>query len=156
MFYITRNLKPKNLTLTLSSLLKKNRKEFLLWHSGKEFDYYPWGCRFNSWPHWVGRGSSIFVSCGIGCRLISDPTLLWCRLAAAALIWPLAWELPYAMGAALRKKDKKNGLWKPQEEWMVMNIRSRIKDKNSSMENFPCGSQHNYSALLLQWLWLDL
>ena len=20
---------------------------------------------------------------------------LWCRLAAAALIWPLAWELPY-------------------------------------------------------------
>ena len=25
---------------------------------------------------------------------------LWCRLAAAALIWPLAWELPYGAGAA--------------------------------------------------------
>ena len=26
---------------------------------------------------------------------------LWCRPAAAALIQPLAWELPYAMGVAL-------------------------------------------------------
>ena len=38
---------------------------------------------------------------------------LWHRLAAAALIQPLAWELPYATGVALkRKKEKKrnNGL----------------------------------------------
>ena len=27
--------------------------------------------------------------------------LLWHRLAAAALIQPLAWELPYVLGAAL-------------------------------------------------------
>ena len=33
---------------------------------------------------------------------------LWCRLAAAALIEPLVWELSYAAGAALIKKDKKN------------------------------------------------
>ena len=33
---------------------------------------------------------------------------LWCRLAAVALISPLAWETPYAMGAAIkRKKEKK-------------------------------------------------
>ena len=34
--------------------------------------------------------------------------LLWLRhsLTAAALIWSLAWELPYAAGAALKKKDK--------------------------------------------------
>ena len=32
---------------------------------------------------------------------------LWCRPAAAALIKPLAWEHPYAAGAAL-KKEKKN------------------------------------------------
>jgi len=32
---------------------------------------------------------------------------LWCRLAAIALIQPLAWELPYAMGAALKKRPKK-------------------------------------------------
>ena len=32
---------------------------------------------------------------------------LWCRPAAAAPIWPLAWELPYAAGAALKSKKKK-------------------------------------------------
>ena len=32
---------------------------------------------------------------------------LWCRLAAAALIRPLAWELPYALGAALERKTNK-------------------------------------------------
>ena len=32
---------------------------------------------------------------------------LWCRPAAVAPIRPLAWEPPYAMGAALKKKKKK-------------------------------------------------
>ena len=30
---------------------------------------------------------------------------LWCMPAAAALIRPLAWELTYAMGAALKKQN---------------------------------------------------
>ena len=36
--------------------------------------------------------------------------LLWlrCRLAAVALIRPLAWELPYAVGEALKKKYSNN------------------------------------------------
>ena len=42
----------------------------------------------------------------------SDPALLWlwCTLAAAALIQPLAWEPPYATGVALKrqKKEKHN------------------------------------------------
>ena len=48
-------------------------------------------------------------SCGVGCRCGSDPALLWlwCRLAAVALIRPLAWEAPYAASAALRSKIKK-------------------------------------------------
>ena len=33
---------------------------------------------------------------------------LWCRPAAAAPIRPLAWELPYAEGAALEKTKTKN------------------------------------------------
>ena len=35
---------------------------------------------------------------------------LWCRLAATALIGPLAWEPPYAVGVALerQKRQKKN------------------------------------------------
>ena len=30
--------------------------------------------------------------------------LLWCKLEATALIQPLAWELPYAVGVALKRK----------------------------------------------------
>ena len=37
-----------------------------------------------------------------------DPELLWLshRLAAAALIQPLPWELPYAVGVAQKKPHK--------------------------------------------------
>ena len=44
---------------------------------------------------------------------VADPAQLWhcsgCgnRLAAAAPIWPLAWELPYVMGVALKRQKKK-------------------------------------------------
>ena len=31
---------------------------------------------------------------------------LWCRLVATAQIQPLAWETPYAMGAALKRQNK--------------------------------------------------
>ena len=50
-------------------------------------------------PRWV-----------VGCRHGSDPELLWLwyRPAAVALIQPLAWELPYAMGVALKKQKKEN------------------------------------------------
>ena len=49
------------------------------------------------------------MSCGVGCRHGSDPSLLWLwhRLAATAPTRPLAWEPPYAPGVALKKKDKK-------------------------------------------------
>ena len=38
---------------------------------------------------------------------VKDPVLprLWCRPAAAALIQPLGWKLPCAMGVALKKKE---------------------------------------------------
>ena len=81
-------------------------REFPFWLSNSKPDWYPWECRFDSWPHSVGLGSSVALSCGVCHIWSSDPTLLWlwCRLAAAAVIWPLAWELPYAVGAALKKK----------------------------------------------------
>ena len=52
--------------------------------------------------------------CGVGSRRGSDPVLLWLwrRLVATAPIQPLAWEPPYAAGAAQekekRQKDKIN------------------------------------------------
>ena len=44
------------------------------------------------------------MSCGVGRRQDVDPALLWLwrRLAATALIRPLAWEPPYAVGADLK------------------------------------------------------
>ena len=48
------------------------------------------------------------MSCGIGHRRGSDPALLWlwCGPAATAPIRPLAWEPPYAAGAALEKAKR--------------------------------------------------
>ena len=60
------------------------------------------------------------MSCGVGRRCGSDPELLWYRPAATGPIRPLVWEPPYAVGAALKKKKKKEikiqvlrhkGLW---------------------------------------------
>ena len=67
--------------------------------------------------------------CSVGHRCGSDPALLWLwyRLAAAALIRPLAWELPYATGAALKrpKKGKKK-----------KGIKINMKDGCSKAEKF--------------------
>ena len=49
------------------------------------------------------------MSCGVGHGHSSDLMLLWlwCRLAAGALIGPLAWEPPHAGGVALKSKWNK-------------------------------------------------
>ena len=50
------------------------------------------------------------MSCGgVGHRCGSDLALLWlwCKQEATALIQSLAWEPPYATGAALKKDKKK-------------------------------------------------
>ena len=61
------------------------------------------------------------MSCGVGRRHNSDPMLLWLwnRLEAEAPIRPLAWEPPYAVGAAQemakKKKTKKKGFCTAKE-----------------------------------------
>ena len=52
----------------------------------------------------------MLLSAVVGGRHSLDLALLWlwCRLAAVASIRPLAWEPPYAAGAALKSKKKKN------------------------------------------------
>ena len=47
------------------------------------------------------------MSCGVGHRRGSDLVLLQLWLAVMALIGPLAWEPPYAMGTTLKTKDQK-------------------------------------------------
>ena len=49
------------------------------------------------------------MGCGVGCRCGSGPVLLWlwCRLAAAATVQPLAQEVLYAAGLAIRRQINK-------------------------------------------------
>ena len=63
---------------------------------------------------WIKKPASIHEDAGLIPGLIQwfkVPVLLWLWLwlwpAAVAPIQPLAWERPYAIGAALKKKEKK-------------------------------------------------
>ena len=82
------------------------------------------------------------MSCGVDLRSRSDLALLWLwlRPVATAPIGPLAWEPPYAAGAALakakRQKKKKKETKKPSSgvpfiaQWL-MNPTSIHEDSGS-------------------------
>ena len=78
--------------------VKMSIQEFPIWHSRNESTSIHEDEASYSWPHSVGCGSSIAVSCGVGCRRSSDPAFLrlWLWPAAVAPIWPLAcgWTPP--------------------------------------------------------------
>ena len=61
---------------------------------------------FDPWLCSVGQQFSVAMNCGVGRRHGWDSTLLWLwdRPAAVALIQSLVWELPYAVGVALKSK----------------------------------------------------
>ena len=89
---------------------KTNPKEFLLRCSGLRIRLQPLRslqqCGFDpQLVQWVKGSISVAMSCGVGCRHGSDLALLWLwrRPAAVAPIQPLAWELPYAEGAVLKR-----------------------------------------------------
>ena len=71
------------------------------------------------------------MSCGVGRMHGLYPMLLWlwCRLAAAAPILPLAWEPPYAVGRALKKTKDKNKIKQQQQKttkWMKEKVKREI------------------------------
>ena len=59
------------------------------------------------------------MSCGVGRRRVSDLAWLWRRPAATALIQPLAWELPFAAGAALKRPKKKKKEEAPLDAYVL-------------------------------------
>ena len=61
----------------------------------------------------------------VGCRRVLDPAWLWPRPTNAVPIRPLAQELPYASGAALKKKKERKKLGK-----LSMRLDTRIRKKN--------------------------
>ena len=84
---------------------KRQRQEFPSWLSGQRTQLVSMRTRVQSLA--LLSGLRIWCCCE-----------LWCRPAATAPIRPLAWDPPYAAGAALkRQKMKRKGrLWPPEPE----------------------------------------
>ena len=61
------------------------------------------------------------MNCGVGCRVVSDPTLLWLwyRLVATDLIVPLVWETLNAMGVLLKRPKKKRKKKRKKKEKII-------------------------------------
>ena len=86
------------------------------------------------------------MSCGVGCRHGLDLVLLWLwhRPAAVALIRPLAWELPYAAGAALKRTKRKTKTKKPPSICFLSGVvgkvclRSHMRFGSGSLEAWEC------------------
>ena len=59
---------------------------------------------------WV-RDLVVALRCAAGHRLGLDPGLLWlwCRPVLTTLIQPLAWELSYATGTAIKREERFDG-----------------------------------------------
>ena len=76
------------------------------------------------------------MSYGVGQRRGSNRTLLWLwhRQAAEGLIRPLAWELPYAMGAALKKQKTKERKKERRKE--------RKKDRQTDRQTDTTSGKH--------------
>ena len=119
------------------------------------------------------------MSCGVVRRHSSDLALLWLwrRPAVVALIRPLAWELPCAVGTALKRQTDRHththththtnsmqnsSTLEPSGGWRVhvsvglrctsLRVRARAREGPSSpwglhSEFHLCGCQH------LSWLW---
>ena len=96
------------------------------------------------------------MSCGVGHRCSSDATLLWlwCRPAATALIRRLAWELPYAVGAALEKTKKKkksklnSGIARASERQRMKALAKESRKTNQLKKKKKNFLPHSYSLII--------
>ena len=87
------------------------------------------------------------MSCGVACRCGLDLALLWLwhRLAATAPIRLLAWESPYATGAALEKTKRQK---KKKKRFKLSSISPFLMFPFlQSIKNFPAGV-----PFVAQWL----
>ena len=82
----------------------------------------------------------------VGRRRGSDPALLWlwCRLTATAPIRPLAWEPPYAAGAAqeMAKRPKKK---EEEDIWLPFILPAQLSQSSNFVASFY--GYHGHSSL---------
>ena len=95
----------------------------------------------------------IALSCGVGHRRNTDSTLLWLwyRLAAAALIRPLAWEPLYGAGVALKKIKRPK-----KKKKSVYNISPCLENNHNTTLKVQCVLMFNsVNVLLHHWKMLN-
>ena len=96
-------------------------------------------------------GSGAALSGGVGRRCSLDLVFLWLRyrLVAVGLIQPLAWELPYATGAALKSKREKE-MMKEKKEGRGREGGRRRKERIEGRKNPAIGVyRYTFSFLFL-------
>ena len=93
----------------------------------------------------AGSVPALAVSCGVGYRRGSDPTLLWLwrRPAATAPIRPLAWEPPYAAGAVQKDKIIIIIIIRPQKSSKEKEGRGRGKCFDGGKRRRSMGTEKN-------------
>ena len=82
----------------------------------------------------------------MGHRRGLDPMLLWlrCRLAAVALIGPLAWEPPYAVGVALKRQKRQTERKKERKEEGLSPVVQLVKDPASGAQKTERKKKHTH------------
>ena len=97
------------------------------------------------------------MSCAVGRRCGLDPTRLWlwCRLAAVAPIRPLAWELPHAVGTALKSKQTNKNT--AREIGKAVGVSGKAEashsNKGSRQSFIKAGVLLDHGQNLVKWLW---
>ena len=98
------------------------------------------------------RGARMWCCCGsdigYGCCLSPMLLWLWCRLAAVAPLGPLARELLYASGAALKRQTeskKKKRIWQLQDLYWSKVPTWHIASCPGHLSYYP-GDYNRYSS----------
>ena len=115
-----------------------------------------WGCEFDPWPCSVSGLRTQYwhkLWCRSRKQLRSCVAVVVAWVTAAPLIWPLAWELPYTAGVAIKRKKKKRRNKNIIDKWDFIKAKSVDASKGTikNMKKEGCGqdagvetSEHTY------------
>ena len=97
----------------------------------------------------MGEGSRVAASCSVGHRCSLDPGLLWLwhRPAALIPIQLLAWELPYAAGAALKRKMGGGGAKAPNSHLNKEDIQMANKHEKYSVRELQIKTSYRLTPI---------